>query len=825
MICAPVKSGREPDLQIRLGASPATWFAGLLAVLPGFVSAACSVSGTALLPVAQCGAGGVQYRTGSGSLVLNVDAMTLPSAGVDVAPQGPDDQNNTSGGPYDQTLNLTGGTSINNPTYSGVIMQTHKADRKATVTAASGVVIDSGGGFGGIWVRNDTSGDISITSAAAVTSSNDAGVTGTTNLGNVSVSNSGRVISSASRGIYADGGFNNLSTDQVLVSILNDVGGWVTGYTAGARSINYQGMSQIENRARIESATRQAAVAWSNNGPAKIINSGTLVSSDDHGIQVATEFGDATVINSGSVTASDDPGVVGGGTSGFAAIYAEVDLDTASTPGVHGDVSVTNQATGVVSAPNDYAIYAASPQGSVSVSNAGSASGLHGIWVNAVSGAVAVTNSGTLTASDAAGIGVRVVAGSSGVIENSGTITAVVNAIQTDAAASLTQIRNLSGGVLEGHLALAGSGAVLNGGTLVLPASGSSSVAGSYTQSYNGSTGLLRVRVSSATVFGKLAVTGAVNLPSGARIDVRTGDSANCNAIPAGTVLASVISSGASLSSSDITVTDDCSGMNFSAVRNGQAINLVSALPVQAACGDAINHATAFSPSTNLCLRGTASVVTSGSPWTWTCQGTSGGSDAVCTAPNASTLNIGNGTGLGRADVSSPNGNTNAWTVDAANSKGFIATTDPKAPPQLPSGVIFPLGLFDVKLITGDPGTQAQLTIRYPEPLPAGAVWWKYGKTQSVPTPHWYVYSGAVLSGNTVTLTLQDGGQGDDDLQVNSEIVDPGGVGVGAGASIPTLSEWGLAGLIALVGGMGWWGRARAARLRGAGAFSSGRSA
>ncbi len=342
MIYIPVESRRDPRLEIRLGASPTRWVVGLLAVLPGFASAVCSVSGTAQLSVTQCGVGGVQYRTGAGSLVLNVDAMTLPGAGVDVAPEGPDDQNNTSGGPYDHTLNLTGLTSINNPTYSGVIMQTYKADRKATVTAESGVVIDSGGGFGGIWVRNDTSGDISITSAASVTSSNDAGVTGTTNLGNVSVSNSGRVISSTSRGLYADGGYNNPSSGQALVSILNDVGGWVTGYTAGARSINYQGMSQIENRARIESTTRQAAVAWSNNGPAKIINSGTLVSSDDHGIQVATEFGNATVINSGSVTASDDPGVVGGGVSGFAAIYAEVDLDLIAKVRASGGVQTYN---------------------------------------------------------------------------------------------------------------------------------------------------------------------------------------------------------------------------------------------------------------------------------------------------------------------------------------------------------------------------------------------------------------------------------------------------------------------------------------------------
>lgn len=787
-----------------LRARSSVLFASMLAAIPGLAGAVCSVSGTATPSLLHCESDRVQYRAGAGSIVVTVDAITLANGGVDVAPDGPDDANNTSGGPYDQTVNLTGATSLTNPTYSGVIMQSHKADRKATVTAGPSVVINSGGGFGGIWVRNDTSGDISISSAASVTSTNDIGLTGATNNGNVSVSNSGRVISTTSRGLYADGGFNNTVNSPVLVSILNDVNGWVTGYTAGARSINYQGMSQIENRAKIESTTRQAAVAWSNNGPAKIINSGTLISGDDHGIQVATEFGDATVINSGTVTASDNPAITGGGTSGFAAIYAEVDLDTVNTPGVNGNVSVTNQGTGVVNAPNDYAIYAASPQGNVTVSNAGSASGLHGVKANAVSGVVTVTNSGSITASDSAGIGLRVLSASSGVLENSGTVTASGYSIQTDAAASLTQVRNLSTGVLDGHLALAGSGALANGGTLILPATGSSSVAGTYTQSYNGSAGLLRIGVGSASQFGKLAVAGTVSLPAGSRIDVRTGDAAGCRAIAAGTTLASVISSGATLSAGDITVTDDCTSMNFSAVRNGQAINLVSALPIQAACGDAINHATAFKPSVDLCLRGTASAVSSGSPWSWSCQGTEGGSNAVCSVSNASTAIIGVNNGLGRADVSSPNSNGNAWTVDAANSKGFISTSDPKAPPQLPPGVNFPLGLFDVKLVTGDPGTQAQLTITYPDQLPADARWWKYGRTHTNTGPHWYVYSGAVISGNTVTLTLQDGGQGDDDLQVNSEIVDPGGIGIGGAASIPTLSEWGLALLATWIAGLAW---------------------
>ena len=59
----------------------------------------------------------------------------------------------------------------------------------------------------------------------------------------------------------------------------------------------------------------------------------------------------------------------------------------------------------------------------------------------------------------------------------------------------------------------------------------------------------------------------------------------------------------------------------------------------------------------------------------------------------------------------------------------------------------------------------------------------------------------ATIVGNTVTLTITDGGLGDDDLLPNSVIVDPGGPGVppggpgvppGAVVAIPTLSEWAM---------------------------------
>jgi uncharacterized repeat protein (TIGR02543 family) len=205
-------------------------------------------------------------------------------------------------------------------------------------------------------------------------------------------------------------------------------------------------------------------------------------------------------------------------------------------------------------------------------------------------------------------------------------------------------------------------------------------------------------------------------------------------------------------------------------------------------CGSANGVATEFKPSADLCTAGTPSSVVSGSPWTWTCS--VGGNSQSCSAPNGPT---GSNSGLGRIELT-----TKKWRVLLSESAGFIGLTgEPKSPPSPPPGVTFPHGLVHFKLDSGPVGSVASLVITFPSALPAGTVYWKYGPTSSNPAPHWYTFPGAVISGNTITLNIQDGGDGDDDLLVNSVIEDAGGPGVSstipvAPASIPTLSEWGM---------------------------------
>ncbi|MDP4028898.1 MAG: IPTL-CTERM sorting domain-containing protein [Gallionella sp.] len=243
-------------------------------------------------------------------------------------------------------------------------------------------------------------------------------------------------------------------------------------------------------------------------------------------------------------------------------------------------------------------------------------------------------------------------------------------------------------------------------------------------------------------------------------------------------------------------------------VRQSLTVSTTISASVNGACGTANGTATAFAPATNLCATGTSGAVSGSTSWTWSCAGSGGGTNASCAAPYQTTPS---NNGTGSATVGG-----GAWAVDTAQSSGFIATTGhAKSPPSLPPGYTFPYGLFDFTLNTGAIGTAATITITYPAALPVGAVYWKYGPSPAgynctgagCAAAHWYQMppAQAVVAGNTITLTITDGGVGDDDLAANGVIVDQGGSGVpdGGVAGIPTLSEWALLALAGLMGLLG----------------------
>jgi hypothetical protein len=120
----------------------------------------------------------------------------------------------------------------------------------------------------------------------------------------------------------------------------------------------------------------------------------------------------------------------------------------------------------------------------------------------------------------------------------------------------------------------------------------------------------------------------------------------------------------------------------------------------------------------------------------------------------------------------------------------------------LPAGYTFPNGVL-VFTTNSQCATGVTVTLTYPSTLPAGAKFFKYGPATAGASPRWYEHP-ATISGNTVTYSVSDNGQGDNNPAAGV-IADPGGVGVPAGSGsgvtgVPTLSEWGMIVLTLLIG-------------------------
>lgn len=215
-------------------------------------------------------------------------------------------------------------------------------------------------------------------------------------------------------------------------------------------------------------------------------------------------------------------------------------------------------------------------------------------------------------------------------------------------------------------------------------------------------------------------------------------------------------------------------------------------MPWNGACGTAALQPRATAPATYLCTAGTASAVQSANgEYTWECAGANGGAAQQCSAPWA---NAGQGTGTVQTD------GAGGWHITSA--------TFTSLPAPLPTGAQATQGPLALVLDGGADGTSAQVTVHYTTPVPAGAVYLKYGPspeglgctgTTACAQPHWYVLPGAQFApdGLSVTFTLTDGGAGDSDT-TPGRITDPGvpvllAVPPGNAQAIPTLGPWALA--------------------------------
>ena len=116
---------------------------------------------------------------------------------------------------------------------------------------------------------------------------------------------------------------------------------------------------------------------------------------------------------------------------------------------------------------------------------------------------------------------------------------------------------------------------------------------------------------------------------------------------------------------------------------------------------------------------------------------------------------------------------TSTGTAYFSPSQGNVAELSAVTPPS-GAPALLPHGMFSFRICCIPTGATVTLNVTLPDPVPVGTKWWKYqnGSWYSLPI-------GSDNGDNIITVTLQDGGQGDED-NTPGQITDDGGPGTGA---------------------------------------------
>jgi hypothetical protein len=120
---------------------------------------------------------------------------------------------------------------------------------------------------------------------------------------------------------------------------------------------------------------------------------------------------------------------------------------------------------------------------------------------------------------------------------------------------------------------------------------------------------------------------------------------------------------------------------------------------------------------------------------------------------------------------------------DPSTLENLTAVPESELPEEGKPDLEFPHGFFSFNIMLPSTNyTSAIVTMTFPSPLPVGTQYWKYGPTPSDPTDHWYQLPiGDDDGDNVITITLFDGGVGDDNVVApDGVIVDQGAPGIPA---------------------------------------------
>ncbi|NUQ63575.1 MAG: hypothetical protein HUU20_13955 [Pirellulales bacterium] len=122
-------------------------------------------------------------------------------------------------------------------------------------------------------------------------------------------------------------------------------------------------------------------------------------------------------------------------------------------------------------------------------------------------------------------------------------------------------------------------------------------------------------------------------------------------------------------------------------------------------------------------------------------------------------------------------------TIESGSGQSLVdvaATANP-SPTDSPLEAAFPVGHFEFSVAGLAPGGSTTVTLYFPQGTIVNT-YFKFGATSENTTPHWYEFrydgtTGAEILGDRIVLHFVDGQRGDDDLEANGRIVDPGSPG------------------------------------------------
>lgn len=504
-----------------------------------------------------------------------------------------------------------GGSITNSGTITGGIMIANGSTVTGSITNNAGRTIsrNSGGSSGAIAITNSsTVGSISnhgilsggaygILLAGATTPS--LGVVPSSVTG--SISNSGS-ISGSSNGIYLSrsdagsivnsgniSGWNGavLLSNSTAGSITNDVGGTISssGQT-GLRITNSSTITgNIANNGTISGVNTALYISNGSSVGGNVANSG-MISAHWAGLSVTNSSITGSITNSagGTIrgiatnTGSSGHGIYLGqatvgsisnsgtiqGAAGSAALPG-VGIRLANTSTVTG--AIANNAGGTISGDRTGILIEAG-SAVASISNAGTISG--GTNAIAVNGSAAgginiagANTAGFVGAVVAATTPMTILAGATYTLKTADafTVASFTNngTAQFAAGASSFNLANVTGNTFA------------NNGTLAVAATGTGTITGNYTQA---AAGTFRTAVTNDTTYGKLVVTGTATLPANAKIDVNV---ANPNFAFTATGMAGIITAGTLTWDGTSVVTDNSVLFNFTASKNGNAVDLALA--------------------------------------------------------------------------------------------------------------------------------------------------------------------------------------------------------------------------------------------------------